>query len=105
MLSAEDPVKTLRVITLTLLVCALAVATVQAQALTSLQSLRVGYNTRKATVRPQGELKTKIDQLDREIAEVTRLGRSAELRRLLAKGNILLANREWTDVLDYASSL
>jgi predicted esterase len=105
MLSAEDPVKTLRLITLTLLACALAVATVHAQALTSLQSLRVGYNTRKATVQPQGELKTKIDQLDREITEATRLGRSAELRRLFAKGNILLANREWTDVLDYASSL
>jgi dienelactone hydrolase len=78
---------------------------VQGQALTSLSSLRVAYNTRKATVRPQGELKAQIDQLDKEIAEATRLGRSAELRRLFAKGNILLSNRQWTDVLDYGSSV
>ena len=75
------------------------------QALTSLSSLRVGYNTRKATVRPQGELKAQIDEIDRQIAEATRLGRTSEIRRLIAKGQTLLANREWTDVLDFTNSL
>jgi poly(3-hydroxybutyrate) depolymerase len=75
------------------------------QALTSLSSLRVGYNTRKATVQPQGELQAQIEALDAEIAEATRLGRTAELRRLFAKGTTLLAGRPWTDASDYAASL
>src|SRR6478672_10366172 len=75
------------------------------QALTNLSSLRVGYNTRKATVRPEGELKAQIDAVDREIAEATRLGRTGELRRLLAKGTTLLAGRKWDDVADYTNSL
>ena len=75
------------------------------QALTSLSSLRVGYNTRKATVQPSGELKVKIDEIDRELAEAARLGRNGEVRRLLAKGTTLLAGREWSDALDYATSL
>jgi poly(3-hydroxybutyrate) depolymerase len=77
----------------------------QAQALTSLASVRVGYNTRKNTVKPEGELKAQIDALDRQIAEATRLGRAGELRRLFAKGIVLLAGRQWTDALDYNSSL
>jgi predicted esterase len=75
------------------------------QALTNLSSLRVGYNTRKVTVQPQGALKAAIDDVDRQIAEATRLGRNAEIRRLIAKGQTLLAGREWTDALDYANSL
>jgi acetyl esterase/lipase len=75
------------------------------QALTSLASLRVGYTTRKNTVKPQGELKAQIDALDAQIADAQRLGRSAELRRLFAKGNTLLAGRPWTDALDYQFSL
>ena len=55
-----------------------------AQALTSLASVRVGYSSRKNTVKPQGELKAQIDALDAEIAEATRLGRTGELRRLFA---------------------
>ena len=39
------------------------------QALTSLSSLRVGYNTRKASTAPTGELKAQIDDVDRQIAE------------------------------------
>ena len=46
-------------------------AAASAQALTSLQSLRVSYNSRKATVRPEGELKVQIDAVDRELAEAT----------------------------------
>ena len=75
------------------------------QALTSLSSLRVGYTTRKNTVKPEGELKAQIDAVDREIAEATRLGKTAELRRLYARGTTLLAGRPWTDATDYASSL
>jgi poly(3-hydroxybutyrate) depolymerase len=75
------------------------------QALTNVTSLRVSYNTRKNTVKPQGELKAQIDALDAQIAEASRLGRNGELRRLFAKGNTLLAGRRWTDALDYETSL
>jgi poly(3-hydroxybutyrate) depolymerase len=75
------------------------------QALTSLQSVRVGYNTRKATVRPAGELKDQIDAIDKEIAVATQQGKNAEVRRLMAKGTTLLAGRPWTDVLDFSNSL
>src|SRR5262245_15061932 len=75
------------------------------QALTSLQSVRVSYNTRKATVKPTGELKAQIDEIDKQIAEATRLGKNAELRRLMAKGVTLLSGRPWTDVLDYTNSV
>ena len=37
--------------------CALLPAAAMAQALTSLASVRVGYTSRKNTVKPQGELK------------------------------------------------
>ena len=80
-------------------------AAASAQALTSLQSLRVRYNSRKATVRPEGELKVQIDAVDRELAEASRLGKTGEVRRLLAKGTSLLAGRPWTDEADYAASL
>src|SRR5438552_14341998 len=76
-----------------------------AQALTSLASVRVGYTTRKNTVKPQGELKAQIDALDAQIAEAARLGRSGDLRRLYAKGVALLNGRPWTDAADYSASL
>src|SRR6476660_7073868 len=85
--------------------CALAPVSAFSQALTSLASVRVGYTTRKNTVKPQGELKTQIDALDAQIAEATRLGRTGELRRLYAKGLALLNGRPWTDAADYAASL
>jgi poly(3-hydroxybutyrate) depolymerase len=75
------------------------------QALTSLASVRVTYTTRKNTVKPDGALKAEIDALDRQIADATRLGRTGELRRLFAKGLVLLAGREWTDAADYNASL
>jgi poly(3-hydroxybutyrate) depolymerase len=80
-------------------------ATAAPQALTSLSSVRVRYSTQKATVRPQGELKAQIDEIDRQIAEASRLGQIGELRRLYAKGTTLLAGREWTDATDFANSL
>src|SRR3989442_11878730 len=85
--------------------CAILPATAAPQALTSLASLRVGYTTRKNTVKPEGELKAQIDALDAQIAEASRLGKSGELRRLFAKGVALLAGRPWTDAADFASSL
>ena len=87
------------------LLCALVPAAAFPQALTSLASLRVGYNTRKASVPPGGELKAQIDAIDRDLAEATRLGKTGEIRRLLAKGTTLLTGRPWTDVADYTNSL
>src|SRR6266481_10000921 len=78
---------------------------VSAQALTSLASVRVGYTTRKNTVKPQGELKAQIDALDAQIAEASRLGKTGELRRLFAKGIALLNGRPWTDAIEFSSSL
>src|SRR5437773_10615939 len=97
--------KTIRLIALAGLLCALVPAEAQPQALTSIQSLRVSYNTRKATVRPQGELKTQIDAVDRDIAEATRLGKVGDVRRFIAKGQALLNGRAWTDVLEYTNSI
>jgi poly(3-hydroxybutyrate) depolymerase len=93
------------VASLALSLCALMPTTAMAQALTSLPSVRVGYTTRKNTVKPQGELKAQIDALDAQIAEATRLGKSGELRRLFAKGIALLNGTPWTDTLDYSRSL
>jgi poly(3-hydroxybutyrate) depolymerase len=92
----------------TLLVVLLGLALPSAafpQAQTSLSSLRVGYNTRKATAKPEGELKTQIDAVDRELAEATRLGRTGDVRRLLAKGTTLLAGRAWTPELEFTTSV
>jgi len=86
-------------------VCALIPATAMPQAMTTLASVRVGYTTRKNTVKPQGELKAQIDALDAQIAEAARLGRNGELRRLFAKGLTLLSGRPWTDMADYSGSL
>jgi poly(3-hydroxybutyrate) depolymerase len=80
-------------------------ATAWPQALTNLSSLRVGYNTRKNTAKPEGALKSQIDALDAQIAEAVRLGKSGELRRLYAKGVSLLNGRPWTDEVEYAQSI
>jgi len=95
----------LRTFVFALLVSCLAPAIALPQALTSLSSLRVGYSTRKNTVKPQGSLKAQIDALDAQIAEAARLGRNGELRRLYAKGVALLNGRPWTDEADFAASL
>jgi poly(3-hydroxybutyrate) depolymerase len=97
--------KPIRIVLAALVLCVLAPVDGLTQALTNLSSVRVGYNTRKATVQPDGDLKVKIDALDREIAEAARFGRSGELRRLYAKGLVLLSGREWTDALDFSNSL
>src|SRR5438874_6837595 len=94
-----------RIIAVVAALCALAPVSAFPQALTSLASVRVGYTTRKNTVKPQGELKAQIDALDAQIAEAARLGRNGELRRLYAKGIALLNGRPWTDAADYSASL
>jgi predicted esterase len=75
------------------------------QALTNPNSLRVGYNSRKATVNPQGELKVQIDAVDKAIADAMRLGQMGEVRRQIAKGMTLLNGGTWTPALDFQSSL
>jgi len=76
-----------------------------AQAPPSLMSARVAYMTRKATTNPQGELKETLATLERELGDATRLGRTGEARRLLAKGMALLAGTPWTEQLEYGRSL
>ena len=57
-----------------------------AQARQNLALARVIYNTWKATVKPEGELKAQIDALDKELADAYAAGRTGEIRRLFAKG-------------------
>ncbi len=76
-----------------------------AQALTGLSSLRVTYNTRKATSKPEGALKAEIDVVDRELAAAMASGDTGEARRQLARGMALLAGTGWTPALDYQHSL
>ncbi len=76
-----------------------------AQALPNISSLNVRYNTRKATVKPDGELKAQIDAVDREIAAANKSGRTGEVRRQIAKGLALLDGTAWTPALDFQNSL
>jgi predicted esterase len=76
-----------------------------AQARQTLALAHVIYNTMKTTARPQGELKAKIDAIDQELGEASRLGRTGEVRRLLSKGTALLSGREWTDAIEFSKSL
>ena len=75
------------------------------QALPNLSLLRVTYNSRKATVKPAGELKAQIDEIDKQLTEASRLGRNGDVRRLIAKGLTLLAGRDWTDADEFQASL
>lgn len=88
------------------LVCALLSATfASAQALPSLASLQVRYSTLKATVKPDGDLKQQIAEIDNGLAAALRAGHFGEARRLVAKGTVLLMRRDWTDALDFTYSL
>lgn len=87
------------------LTCLVVPATLASQALPALSSVRLGYNTRKTTVRPEGALKSRIDSIDAALAVATREGRNGEIRRLLAKGRTLLDGEEWTEALEYDGSL
>jgi len=76
-----------------------------AQALPNVNLTRVLYNTRKATVKPEGELKAQVDAVDAAIAEATKLGQTGEVRRQIARGLALLDGKAWTPALDYQHSL
>ena len=75
------------------------------QALPNLGLVRLNYTVRKRVVKPQGELKTLIDANDKELAEATESGRLGDVRRLIAKGQTLLADKSWTGELDFGTSL
>ncbi len=77
----------------------------RAQALTSITSLYVTYASRKVSANPTGEVKARLDSLERDMFAANSAGRTAEVRRLLAKGNAVLSGRPWTDVADYGASL
>ena len=97
----------------TLAIAALATATlgtvrpraVHGQALTSITSLYVSYSSRKVSAKPTGALKAQLDSVDRALQVASRLGQTSQLRRLLAKGTLLLAGRTWTDTSDFNASL
>lgn len=76
-----------------------------AQALPNISTLNVVYNTRKATVKPEGDLKAQIDAVDKEIASANRLGKTGEVRRQIARGMALLGGTPWTPALDFQNSL
>ncbi len=77
----------------------------QAQALTSITSLYVTFSTRRITANPSGALKAQLDSLDQDLLGANRAGQVSQVRRLLAKGNVLLTGRAWTDVADFGNSL
>jgi poly(3-hydroxybutyrate) depolymerase len=98
--------RTPRILLAALLACVSAAPIVaSAQALPALASLQVRYNTLKAMAKPDGDLKQQIAEIDRALAAALRAGHAGEARRLLAKGMVLLAHREWTDALDFTCSL
>jgi len=76
-----------------------------AQAPPNAATARVRYNSLKNTTKPEGELKAQIDAIDKAIADATRLGQTAEVRRLIAKGTALLNKRGWTELDDFDQSL
>ncbi|MEQ1689880.1 MAG: PHB depolymerase family esterase [Gemmatimonas sp.] len=97
--------RSIRTLARAVAVLSLAPTVASSQALISVTSLYVTYNTRKVTTNPTGELKARIDSVDRDLQVASRLGRTGEVRRLLAKGNALLSNRPWTDAADFNASL
>lgn len=76
-----------------------------AQALPSLSSLQVRYNSDKTAAKPEGEMKAQLDEVDKAIADARRVGNFAEMRRQIAKGMVILDKRAWTPQLDYRASL
>lgn len=76
-----------------------------AQALPSLSSLQVRYSSLRTAAKPEGELKTQLDEVDKAIGDARRTGNFSEVRRQLAKGMAILDKQAWTPQLDYRSSL
>jgi len=88
-----------------LVACLLVPGWAFGQALPNLSLLRVRYNTAKANAKPTGELKAEVDAIDGALAEAAKLGRTGEMRRLIAKGMTVLDGRPWTPEEDYRHSL
>jgi predicted esterase len=78
---------------------------VYAQALPSISSLSVRYNSLKTAAKPEGELKAQLDDVDKTISEARRAGNVGEIRRQIARGMALLDKQAWTPQLDYRASL
>jgi len=76
-----------------------------AQALPNINSLSVRYNSLKTAAKPDGDLKTQIDEVDKAIADARRTGNMGEVRRQIAKGLTVLNKEAWTPQLDYRNSL
>ncbi|MCX6572446.1 MAG: alpha/beta hydrolase-fold protein [Candidatus Aminicenantes bacterium] len=90
---------------LALLIVPVMATNAAAQARPNLSVARLVYNAAKSQANPQGDLKGQLAVIDKAIAEAMRMGRTGEVRRLLAQGQTLLAGREWTDDLDFSNSL
>ena len=88
-----------------LVVVLIAPTTTFAQALPSISSLQVRYNSLKAAAKAEGELKAQLDDVDKAIADARRVGNGGEMRRQMAKGLTLLNKEAWTAALDYRFSL
>jgi poly(3-hydroxybutyrate) depolymerase len=88
-----------------ILLAELAGVQAPAQARETIAMMRTRYNTARNQANAQGELKTKIDKLDQEIARAAQLGRSGELRRLYSQGMALSQNRPWNADVEFAASL
>lgn len=88
-----------------LVLCLLVPGVAAGQALPNLSLLRVRYNTARVNAKPAGDLKAEIDAIDAALAEATRLGRTGEMRRLIAKAMTRLEGRPWTPEEDYRHSL
>jgi predicted esterase len=76
-----------------------------AQALPSISSLQVSYNSRKTALKADGELRAQLDEVDKALADARRAGNLGEVRRQLAKGMALVDQQAWTPQLDYRASL
>ena len=94
-----------RCISIAILLTAAVVDVLPAQALTNITSVYVAYTTRRNQLKPEGALKARLDTIEGAMSAAMRGGHTEEARRLLAKANVILSGRAWTDSLDVASSL
>ena len=97
--------KTLARISIILLCIAAIGANAPAQYRPDVSTARMFYNLVKNQIHPMGAVLEKLATLEKAMDEASQAGRSGEFRRLLAQATALLQGREWTDELEYASSL
>ena len=97
--------QTLARISIILLCIAAIAANAPAQYRPDVSTARMSYNLVKNQIHPKGAVLEKLAELEKEMDEASKAGRSGEVRRLLAQATSLLQGREWTDELEYSSSL